>query len=79
MISDTFPIKEICPIFPIEIALGRALVPTPAEYWHRAEALVKLAAMASQLYAREMLLERAEEFRQMGARHVATAQRDTDV
>ena len=34
-------------------------MPTPAECWHRAEALVKLAALATQLYAREMLLERA--------------------
>jgi hypothetical protein len=40
-------------------------VPTPAECWHRAETLIKLAAMATQLYAREMLLERAAEFRQM--------------
>ena len=54
---------------------GGILVPTPAEYWHRAEELVKLAAMATQLYAREMLLERAEEFKQMAAHHVATAHR----
>ena len=40
-------------------------MPTPAECWHRAEALVKLAALATQLYAREMLLERAAEFRRM--------------
>ena len=40
-------------------------MPTPAECWHRAEAMVKLAALATQLYAREMLLERAAEFRQM--------------
>ena len=45
---------------------------TPEEYWYRAEALVKLAAAATQLYAREMLLERAAEFRQMAA-HLATA------
>ena len=38
---------------------------TSAECWHRAETLVKLAAAATQLYAREMLLERAAEFRQM--------------
>ena len=37
-------------------------MPTPAECWHRAETLIKLAAMATQLYAREMLLERAAEF-----------------
>ena len=48
-------------------------MPTPEEYWYRAEALVKLAAAATQLYAREMLLERAAEFRQMAARHFATA------
>ena len=47
-------------------------MPTPEEYWYRAEALVKLAAAATQLYAREMLLERAA-FRQMAARHFATA------
>ena len=38
---------------------------TSAECWHRAETLVQLAAAATQLYAREMLLERAAEFRQM--------------
>jgi hypothetical protein len=32
---------------------------TPEEYSYRAEALVKLAAAATQLYAREMLMERA--------------------
>jgi hypothetical protein len=46
---------------------------TPEEYSYRAEALVKLAAAATQLYAREMLMERAAEFRQMAARHLATA------
>jgi hypothetical protein len=40
-------------------------VPTSAECWHRAETLVQLAAAATQLYAREMLLEREAEFRQM--------------
>ena len=40
---------------------------TPEEYSYRAEALVKLAAAATQLYAREMLMERAAEFRQMAA------------
>ena len=75
MISDTLPIKEICLICPVEIALGGTLVPTPEEYWYRADLLVKLAAVATQLYAREMLLERAEEFRQMAARYAATAYR----
>ena len=42
-----------------------AIVSTSAECWHRAEAFVKLAAAATQLYAKEMLLERAAEFRQM--------------
>ena len=42
---------------------------TPEEYWYRAEALVRLAAAAPQLYARETLLERAAEFRQMAAVH----------
>jgi hypothetical protein len=42
---------------------------TPEEYWYRAEALVKLAAAAPQLYARETLLGRAAEFRQMAAIH----------
>ena len=48
---------------------------TSAECWHRAEALVKLAAAATQLYAKEMLLERAAEFRQMAkmnSPHVST-------
>ena len=54
----------------LELALRG--VSTPEEYWYRAEALVKLAAAATQLYAREMLLERAAEFRQMAA-HLATA------
>ena len=40
-------------------------MPTSAECWHCAENLVKLAAGATQLYAREMLLERAAEFRHM--------------
>jgi hypothetical protein len=72
VISDTLPINEICLIFTIEIALGDTLVPTPEEYWHRAEALVKLAALATQLYAREMLLERAAEFRRMAAHRPAS-------
>ena len=56
----------------LELALRGTLMSTPEEYWYRAEALVKLAAAATQLYAREMLLERAAEFRQMAA-HLATA------
>jgi hypothetical protein len=47
-------------------------VPTPSECWHRAEALVKLAALATQLYAREMLLERAAEFRRTATHRPAS-------
>ena len=47
-------------------------MPTPAECWHRAEALVKLAALATQLYAREMLLERAAEFGRMATQRPAS-------
>jgi hypothetical protein len=38
---------------------------TSAECSYRAETLVKLAAVATQLYVREVLLERAAEFRQI--------------
>ena len=72
MISDTLPFTEICLTSPSKLALRGTLMSTPEEYWYRAEALVKLAAAATQLYAREMLLERAAEFRQMAA-HLATA------
>jgi len=48
------------------------VVPTPAGCLHRAEALVKLAALATQLYAREMLLERAAEFGRMATQRPAS-------
>jgi hypothetical protein len=38
---------------------------TSAEYSYRAKTVVKLAAIATQLYAREVVLERAAEFRQI--------------
>ena len=53
---------------------------TSAKCWDRAEALVKLAALATQLYAREMLLERAAEFRRMAThRPVSFAVRQINV
>ena len=63
--TSTLTLKEVSLTSCVQIASGGTLVPTPEECRHRAEALVKLAALATQLYAREMLLERAAEFRQM--------------
>jgi hypothetical protein len=43
-------------------------MPTPAEYRHLAELLLRLAAEATEVYAREELLELAAEFRRAAAR-----------
>jgi hypothetical protein len=64
VISNTSSFKEFDVTF-TRRSRQEAVVSRSAEYWHRAENLVKLAAAATQLYARETLLERAAEFRQM--------------